>query len=126
MKIGPVLMLAGGGAGVVGAFLPWYKVGEMTINGWDPGDGKISAGCGIAVVLLGLITLMAKGVPKVSLMIVGILAALGLAGVGVYHYIEDKDKIAAIGGTIGIGIYLTAAGGVLAVLGAVLRPKPQG
>lgn len=131
MKIGPAMMVVGGGAAVAGSFLAWITVKamgqEQTIAGFQ-GDGKITvAAAGIAVVL-GLIALAGKGVPKASLMIVGVLAGLAAAGVAGYDYMQMRkaaDTVEKLGGsyTPGIGIYLVMAGGAIAALGALIRPK---
>ncbi|MCC6996846.1 MAG: hypothetical protein IT370_19700 [Deltaproteobacteria bacterium] len=128
MKIGPVLMLVGGGAAAASPFLPWITVMNQSANFIGTSDGKAILGCGVVVAALGLLALMGKGVPKASLMIVGILAGLGAAGLAGYDYNKIRGLVSGSHGaaSVGFGAYLGMIGGVLGVIGSVLKPKPQG
>ena len=130
MKIGPVLMIAGGAGLAAGTFTPWVTVKDViSKSGWVAGaDGKVTLACGIIALVLGLVAATGKGAPKASLMIVGILAGLGGAGLAGYNYKLVRDLIGRFGSsiTVGIGLYLCMVGGLLVVVGSVLKPKPHG
>ena len=61
MKIGPVLMIAGGAGLAAGTFTPWVTVKDViSKSGWVAGaDGKVTLACGIIALVLGLVAVFA-------------------------------------------------------------------
>lgn len=109
VMVGAVLM-------IIGSFLPWASMGEMSISGTSAGagDGWISV---ILGALLIAVSFVSAGWRSLVLMI---LAAIS-AAFGVWKLIEALDIPAPA--SIGIGIWLLAIGGVLALVGAVMSRR---
>lgn len=101
---------------VIGSFLPWASMGEMSISGVSEGasDGWISAILG-AIILA--VSFARAGWRSLVLMI---LTAIG-AAFGVWKLIEGLDIPAPA--SMGIGIWLLAIGGVLALVGAFMTRR---
>jgi hypothetical protein len=128
-KIGATLMIVGAAALVVGSFLPWISaaapfIGTVNFAGTE-GDGKITLVLGIVGLVLGLICL--SNPQKTLLWIAGVM---GLVGVAVAGYdagnISNKlgDATASSNGlltaTVGIGLWLSIAGGVVLIVGVLM------
>ena len=62
-------MLVGGGLVLIGSFLPWATVttvfGTISVAGTN-GDGKITLGVGLAIVLVSILELTGGSVPRCS------------------------------------------------------------
>lgn len=113
-------VLAAAGA-IVSAFLPWLQVrtglGTFSVNGVD-GDGQITLLAGI----VGLGAMWKAGRWLIGAAICGAI----IGGIGIWHYYSDREEF-----EIGIGLYGTAAGGIvlfamaMSMLGA-MRRQSQG
>jgi len=130
-----------GAAMVVGSVLPWIKVtapllGTITRSGTASGDGWISVGFGLVVVLGGY---LARGAGDVRAATVGRSALVWLPGLGgvVLATVDGMDignRIAIahaetnlIATTYGLGLPVMGIGGLAAVVcGAMLVPVSRG
>jgi len=110
--------LAGAVGLAVGSLLPWASVtslfGQIDVAGTD-GDGKYT-------LVLGLVA--ALGFVMRRWIVGGACAALG-AGICVYDMIRLNNRISDLDdellvASIGFGLYVAVAGGVVAVLAAVV------
>jgi hypothetical protein len=128
--------IIGGGLVAVGAFLPWITTtsairGNRT--GIDLGEGLIAVGLGAVIAVTGLREVVAAG-SRFSRWAAAGLAALAI-GLGAFEAGAVSDRIKTLddsirhGASIGGGIYLVIAGGVVALVGGSLlskaRPRPR-
>jgi hypothetical protein len=130
--LGALLALAGGAVAIGSAWLPWAATSsgdsltkpiEMTTtsdlaNGYYLiAAGAVAAACGL-IVLLGL----AKMASARTLLSLGAIAGGALVLVVEYVAWGDVNPLTGAGSivSIGLGLYIGAAGGVAAVVGGVL------
>lgn len=109
------MMLGGGGLAVVAAFLPWYTVGPFTLNG-TAGDGQISLVLGVVLAAMGALRYSGKGGQSIAW--VAIVSGALIGAVGLYHQTTAGDGV-----SVGIGVYATAAGGVIGFIGGLIARK---
>ncbi|MEY4174801.1 MAG: hypothetical protein RI900_1966 [Actinomycetota bacterium] len=116
-----IIALAAGALVVVGSLLPWAKVlGFISVSGTD-GDGKIT-------LVLGALAIAGLFVRKASSLIgVAVIFLLSLA-IGVYDFVNVSNKITEAEGeifeggvSVGIGLYLVIAGGLIGLIGTFLH-----
>jgi hypothetical protein len=139
------LILGAGVAAIIGSYLPWASIsapiiGTMTVSGIDGGDGWITAGLGILLILYG--TLALRRQPHVALGAAAALAGIGAAGVGVWDVINLRMRIAdakaemaaapdddfgigaamaeAVQAHVGVGLWLVIAAGAVAAGAAMV------
>lgn len=135
--IGGVLGIVGGIAAIVSAFLVWIKVnfpgGEATGNGWDSSpDAKIVLAIGIAAVAVGVALFLTRHVVLRLLLLAAGVGALAVAVrdmLDVPNFGKFLKPNGAQGQSIGVGLYVVvAAGVVLLIAGAASfvgnRPTP--
>jgi hypothetical protein len=126
------LLIAGGLALVIGAFLPWVTIsapfiGTLSKSGIDGGDGWITLALGATLAVFGFRVLKDQGTLPFAagLVVAGIAGAMTLFEMtDVSNRISDV-RDAADGMTsahIGVGLWLSAAGVVAAVV-AVLQSR---
>lgn len=128
--------IIGGGLIAAGAFLPWITTtsalrGNRT--GIDLAEGFIAVGIGAVIAVIGFREVVAAGSRFSRWAAMG-LAALAI-GVGAFEAGAASDRIKTFddsvrpGASIGGGIYLVIAGGVVALVGGLLlskaRPRPK-
>ncbi len=107
--------------GAVGTFLPWISTPFGSVSGTE-GDGFIT------LVLYGVVLIFSvlgktKAPLKGGLLIGAIVLALVASAVGVYDIMNAKKLLGSIG-SIGIGLYLVAAAGIMiAILSFVIKDK---
>jgi hypothetical protein len=109
------MMLGGGALAVVSAFLPWYSVGVFTVDG-TAGDGQISLALGAVLAGMGVARYSGKGGQAIAW--VAIVCGVLIAAVGLYHQTTAEDDV-----SVGIGVYGTAAGGVIGLIGGLIARK---
>jgi len=112
---------------VIAAFLPWISASilgtSVTVNGID-GDGVITLGMAVVAGVL----VVARQWDRINRALVGVLGGL-IAALALYYVVDPTTGIE--GGDVaaelareavspGIGLYLTALGGVGLVIAAVL------
>lgn len=124
-------MCLGGAAGAalaaLGSLLPWVTArtlfGQVSVAGTE-GDGQITLALGIAVAVLFLTG--RNGTNRSGLVIGTILAGAALATAG-YNYSNITDRVGdtdgSIGAAVGIGLYLTLAGTVVAFIAGILAAR---
>jgi hypothetical protein len=121
-------MLVGGCLVLLGSFLPWATVttvfGTVNVAGTN-GDGTITLGLGLVIVLLSILELTTSGVRTVKLA-VGFIAGILAAAIGVLDVANVNDRIADVSSdvaqaAVGVGLYMVIAGGVAVIVGGFLR-----
>lgn len=153
--IGPILAILGGALLVIGSILDWATLDvalagqtlSESFGGLDGSDGWITLGSGAVAIAVGIVAMSSGG--RRVLAILAILAGLVGGGVGLYDAVTAEsnslDEFAeGIGATrgdvdaaietgelefelsIGIGLYLAIAGGVLALVGGALQLSGSG
>lgn len=108
------LGLAAIAAVVLGAFLPWWTVLGLQVNGVQQGDGAITL---VLAGVAGALIVFARDTRITPVM--GVLCGLGIAGVALYHVI-DTSTTALFGETIGMsligsGLWITLIAGIALV-----------
>ncbi len=132
-----IALVAGVAVVAVGAFLPWVQVSLPAVfdglidaprskSGID-GDGTITLGLAVAAAILGAVGIVkaSKGMiigSIVAAVLIVLVAIIDMADVA--SGVDDFDL--GIEVSIGIGLYLTFIGGVVAAIGAILalRSRP--
>jgi len=135
-KQGAGLMVLGGALLVIGSFLDWAEVSDPSSGlgdsetGIGGGDGWFTLIFGAALLLVGYLIYagQAANSPKWLGWLGWAGAVLGLA-LAVFEFTDinsDLDTIKALGldGSLGIGVWLIIAGGVLGLIGAIMA-KPH-
>jgi hypothetical protein len=145
-----ILGIIGGALMAVGSFLAWAEVSgggtSVTAKGVDGSDGYITLVAGLVAVVLGIV--MARGTKRVLAVLV-ILAGIVGGGIGLYDALTAKDSVldaaaeelapsfgasaelvrtaldqaidaGQLSVTIGIGLYVVIAGGIVALVGGIL------
>jgi hypothetical protein len=122
-----IVLLAGAAAVIVAAFLPWASVdflGESISKAGTDGDGVITVVFGIAAAVFGFLALGAARrrwhaiTALVLAALVVIIAVIDIADIK--SRFGDGTSGIDVEVTIGIGLWLTLAGGLAAAVGAVL------
>jgi hypothetical protein len=111
---------------LLGAILPWISAsslfGSVAVNGIE-GDGKITAGLGVAAGIVLLTTIGSRRrVACVAVAIMGAVAAL----VGWYDWTQAQDRVRVVNNesdlvhaSVGIGMYLTMAAAITLIVAAL-------
>jgi hypothetical protein len=127
---GGALVVGGGVAAVIGSLLPWAKasapfLGTVSTAGTD-GDGVITIVLGALVVVCGLFAWNPR-IHKAAVLWAA-LASLVILGVSVYDISNVSDAVSVaetrsslIHASVGIGLWLTAVGGAVGLLGALVK-----
>jgi len=124
--------VAGAAAAIIGALLPWVTasaafVGAISRNGID-GDGRLTAGLGLIAGIVALVSFRAPtGPERANLIAVGVIGVI-ITAVGVYDYVHVKNALDGltaeqrrlIVATVGVGLYVTIAGGAAIVVGGIM------
>jgi hypothetical protein len=95
---------------IVGAFMPWVTVGPFSRNGLD-GDGVLTL---LLAVIGGAVALLAR---RPRGMLIAVSTAAMILVIGIYDFLDVAWTSAA---SVGIGLYLTVAGGLIATAAAGL------
>lgn len=113
-------MMIGGGIGViVGSFMPWVRLGPITVSGID-GDGGITAVIGGFIVALGIVARTAASLTPRVLVGIGSVAAILIA-------IADTNRIAEgfSREVVGGGLAVIFLAGLASLVGSFLKAKPK-
>jgi len=113
-----VFMMAGGGfLVIVGSFMPWVRLGPISVSGMQS-DGRITVVFGLLVVILGLASRASPSrFPRVLVMVASSLAII-VAGIDNSRLREGlPDNL------IGPGVGTVFVGGILALGGTFLRDR---
>lgn len=125
---GQLMAILGGVLAGIGAFLPWIEFellgASRTRTGID-GDGTFTLILGVVVVLVVLATAWRRRA-QVGTLVVGLLV-LGLSGmyisdptIGVETSSVAERELLEAGLSVGIGLYVTAIGGLLMSAGGAV------
>jgi hypothetical protein len=115
----------GGGLVLIGSFLPWGTVttvfGTISVAGTN-GDGKITLGVGLAIVLVSILELTGTSGVRILNIVIGVVAA----GIGVLDYANVSDRIAGASSdvaqaAVGVGLYAVIAGGIAVIVGGFIK-----
>jgi hypothetical protein len=132
VKIGPVSLttpLIGGALVLVGALLPWVSQGPISENGlgipikvlFDPKSQNAGGGfkLGFVLILLGALTI-AAGLGRLPIQVGkaagGAAMLLATVFLGQLQRAIGQVQAASVFGVLGMGVYLTMLGGVLAAM----------
>lgn len=117
------LMIAGAALLIIGAFLPWFTIGDTSISGMDEiggesRDGPVFVGIGVIIAVLGVVTLVWKrtlGV-LIAALVVGAFALLaGVIDLSDIQELQDFFDVEA-----GIGLPVIIVGSALAMAGSIV------
>jgi len=114
-----VLIMGGGAALAIGSFLAWATVIGISVSGMDGGDGWMTLIGGAVVAAFGFMSYQGKSVLPQWLAWAGIIVGFGVAIINLFD-ILDTDGL-----SVGIGMWLMLAGGVVAIVG-LLQSKNAG
>jgi hypothetical protein len=125
-----IAVIAGAALAVIGCLLPWIDAFGQTANGFDggyvtslgDGDGKdawLILAIAAAAALLGVLHFKARN-SLASLALIALGAALvGIAGYNTWKIVDAADSLKYVG----IGLYMTIAGGLVTALAGLLGPQ---
>ena len=125
IKFGNLISLIGAAMMVVGLFLPWATLGALSVSGFaKSGDAKYLLVAGIGI---GLISLAGMAMKKSVGLIVFIFSILS-GGLLLYLYTALTDNLSdkavlGVSAQIGSGFWLSCAGVVIALIGAISTVK---
>jgi hypothetical protein len=126
---GTIILLLGAIAVGVGSVAPWATASagafSRSVNGTD-GDGVITIVLAVVMLLIAVFT--AGPTPRRGLLVLAGLCAVGAAGIGIYDAVNVNDAAqraedlsSLVDASVGWGLYAVIAGGVIGVIGAVVR-----
>jgi len=115
--VGVFMMVGGGLLVILGSFLPWVRLGPISVSGMQS-DGRITVVFGLLIVILGLASRASPSrFPRVLVMVAASWAVI-LAGIGNSRLREGlPDNL------IGSGVGTVFVGGILALGGTFLRDR---
>jgi len=113
------MMLAGGIGVIVGSFMPWVRLGPITVSGIDDGGGMTAVIGGFMVALAVVARTTESLTPRV-LVGIGSVAAI-LIAVADANRIADGFSREMVGGGLAV-IFLA---GLVALVGSFLKAKPR-
>ncbi len=112
---------------LVGSFMSWATVrslfGELSVSGFDGGDGKLTAAAGAGAILFLGVGLAQK---NKALLVLGCLCCVGGGLVAIYDIVNVTKELseADLGGVaqanVGVGLYICALGAVLGFVTAIV------
>jgi hypothetical protein len=150
-----IVAIVGGALLALGSLLPWAEVSgsgaSVTAKGIDGSDGYITLAAGIVAIVVGVV--MTRRAKRV-LTVLAILAGVVGGGLGLYDAVTAKDSVldaaaeelapsfevsvdqvrvvldqavdaGQLGVSVGIGLYVVIAGGVVALVGGVLGMRAE-
>jgi hypothetical protein len=142
-SVGPVAAAVGGLLVVVGSFLTWATLTidatsfggqkeSQSVQGFDASDGKISLAIGVILIVAGLVAMRSKAAGgRRGMGILAIVGGLAAIGLGIFEVMDIKNDLDALvsglglpdgvaSHSIGIGLWIIIAGGLIGLVGGVL------
>jgi len=115
-----ILTVVGAVLVVLGAFLPWAKVGFLSVDGTE-GDGILTLILGLAAGLLGALGFLkgAKGLLIGSIVCAGLALLIGVYDIANINSVVDGPFGLEV--EVGMGLYLTVLGAAAGVAGPILK-----
>ena len=125
-----IAVIVGAALAAIGCLLPWIDAFGQTANGLDFGfvmdstggdgkDGMLILPLAIAAAALGVIHFKARN-SLASLALIALGAAIvGIAGYNLWKVFDAMDSMEYVG----IGLYMTIAGGLVTALAGLLGPR---
>ena len=127
------VLIAGGAALVLGAFLPWLEattiLGTITRSGVSYGtDALVTAGIGAGLAALGIAIATGVQIPRWLRWLAIALAAVASC-ILAYDYTQVRDRADSVASdvaqaSVGAGLWLSLAGAAIGIVGAVLSRRP--
>lgn len=116
---GGIVIMAAGALAIFGSFQPWVQ-GSISHTGMDGGDGAITLGLGVLIILCGL-GMQAQTGSVATATGCAILCALAL---GVVAWLDISDISSRAGGSyLGVGLVLIGAAAVATFVGALIPAR---
>lgn len=128
-RLGALLLIGGGAAQALAAFLPWYTAGSVKLNGFDHyvtkdlseinNPGRIWVTMGVILVGLGVATWFAGRRLVLAIIGVGVAAVTlftSLLGIGAAQDTKDQSGV----GRAGFGAYLGIISALIAFAGSII------
>lgn len=113
-----VAMMTGGSALIVlGSFMPWVRLGPISVSGLQ-GNGRITVVVGLVTLILGLTLRSSPSQFPRVLVMVGAALALLVAAIDNARLREELPE-----NLIGAGIGTVFVGGIVALIGTFLRDR---
>lgn len=117
-----VAVVIGGAIAAIGSVLPWVSaVGGFGItvarSGIETGDGLITIVLGIIIVLLGLTMIRGVSLDRWRAALAASIILVGLVAVDYFLFdgrVRDLNRDQAVFASIGVGLYVTGIGGLVA------------
>jgi hypothetical protein len=125
-----IAVIVGAALAAIGCFVAWVDIQGYTANGFDggyvtslgDGDGKdawLILAIAAAAAALGVLHFKARNsLASLGLIALGV-AIVGIAGYNVWKIVDLSDSMKYVG----IGLYLTIAGGLVTALAGLLGPR---
>lgn len=112
------MMMGGAAAVILGSFMPWIRLGPLTISGMSA-DGPITLAIGIAMALIALSARASQSNALRYLVMVGALASIMVASIDTHRLVEGGLNRQLIGP----GLSFIFFGALVAFIGAFLRER---
>ena len=125
-----IIAIAGAGLAAIGCFLAWVDAFGATINAFDFGyvtnsnggdgmDGLLILAVAAAAAVLGGLSFKGRyNLANLALIALGVAIA-GIAGYNLWKIVDAADSMKYIG----IGLYMTIAGGIVTAVAGLLGPR---
>jgi hypothetical protein len=125
-----VAVIVGAALAAIGCFVAWVDVQGFTANGFDggyvtslgDGDGKdawLILPIAVVAAVLGSLYFKARNsLASLTVIAVGV-AIVGIAGYNIWKIVDLSDSMKYVG----IGLYMTTAGGLLTAGAGLLGPR---
>jgi len=125
-----IAVIVGAALAAIGCFLAWVDVQGFTANAFDGGyvtslgdgdgkDGMLILPLALAAAALGVLHFKARNsLASLGLIALGVVI-VGIAGYNIWKIVDLSDSMKYVG----IGLYLTIAGGVVTALAGLFGPR---
>ncbi len=127
LPIGAVVAAVGGAIALIGSVLAWESVSLLGVSESDSGlssnPGKIIAVLGIVAIGFAIAWIQAVKTPAAAIIVVSGAVVLLLAVLNFFNIskdVNDANEIFAGAGSVGVGLFIDIAAGVVIVVGGAL------